>query len=267
MKLCWICGNIADSEEHKFKASDIKKAYGKKFDGYYVGENAIPIKSFKSKEVKFPKVICINCNVKLTRPHDDSYDKFINYFYENFESLLKSQKIDFKLIYGSSWKEEKLNLYKYFVKHAGCKIVTAEYQNDVSNLANFILGKSDLYDLVLKFELKHMLKLVYDAYNRSHKYAHLFNSNTVYFGDRSNLNFGGWLSNNWLTTNWAFSRSINPNKMTDFYSDIEKLQVINLDFYDDLGQFNEYDKMITYTDYGEKNSLQKRIEHFQEMIE
>ena len=28
----WICGNIADSEEHKFKASDIKKNNGKKID-------------------------------------------------------------------------------------------------------------------------------------------------------------------------------------------------------------------------------------------
>lgn len=35
MNNCWICGEFANSKEHKFKASDIKKALGKKFDAYY----------------------------------------------------------------------------------------------------------------------------------------------------------------------------------------------------------------------------------------
>ena len=35
MNKCWICGDIANSKEHKFKASDIKKALGKKFEAFF----------------------------------------------------------------------------------------------------------------------------------------------------------------------------------------------------------------------------------------
>jgi hypothetical protein len=91
MKNCWICGNVADSEEHKFKASDLKRFHGKKMDAYYVSGEAIKIDSYKDKVLKFPKVICINCNNTLTGPHDDAYDKFVDFCFRNSSEIKKAE--------------------------------------------------------------------------------------------------------------------------------------------------------------------------------
>lgn len=48
MDNCWICGKVADSEEHKFKASDIKKFHGKKIDAYFISGKVIKLNSLCS---------------------------------------------------------------------------------------------------------------------------------------------------------------------------------------------------------------------------
>mgnify|MGYP007011822093 CR=1 FL=1 len=197
---CWICGNIANSKEHKFKASDIKRVLGKKFDAYFVHENATQIKSYKDRLLKFPEIICEECNVTRTREHDDAYDIFINYCISNYETLLAQGEINFETIFGQIWIENKRNLYRYFAKHAGCKIMTCEtvkkYPQNLIELSKFILGASESPNFVLKFELKQVIKFITDTKKKieNQEYGHLFNMPIFPFGYTNNLNFGGWLA-------------------------------------------------------------------------
>jgi hypothetical protein len=268
MENCWICNEPANSEEHKFKASDLKRTYGKKFQGMYIGEKPIPVNSYKAKELKFPKIICECCNVRRTRPHDDAYDIFTKYFHNNFEELVSSKILNFEAIYGKDWYEQKLNLYRYYAKHAGCKVRTSGLPHDLRDLSEFIRGKDHTEHLALKFELKVVIQLIHYYYNQKHKYGHLFNGHTVNFGwDRNNFSFGGWLSFNWLTVNWVVSKDISEFKKTNFNRRFESLDIIDLDYYNLTAlEMDSYDKMITYFDNGALNTLDRRVEHFKRMI-
>ncbi|MBK9271279.1 MAG: hypothetical protein IPM48_06750 [Saprospiraceae bacterium] len=77
-KKCWLCGEIANSEEHKFKASILKRHFGKNYSKnkhtYISGKEEKTIDSYKSKELKFPPIICEDCNNNKTRSADVSYD-------------------------------------------------------------------------------------------------------------------------------------------------------------------------------------------------
>lgn len=74
---CWIGGQLANSKKHKCKASDIKRALGKKFEAYlFNGENVQSFTSYKNDLIQFPKVICVDCNNNKTRKHDEAYDEF-----------------------------------------------------------------------------------------------------------------------------------------------------------------------------------------------
>lgn len=271
MNNCWICGNIANSKEHKFKASDIKRIHGKKFDAYYVKGKATEITSYKDRILKFIEVICDDCNVKRTRPHDDTYDKFIDYCLANYEVLVKQKEIRFDIIYGNNWVQEKMNLWKYIAKHAGCKIVTCDtfnqYPQCLESLSNFILGQTNESTIALKFEIKQIIKLVADTKMREEKskYGHLFNMSIFPFGDTSNLNFGGWISNHWLTINWVHSNNIIESKLTNFKQKNENLTVINLDFYD-VARFDKFDEFITHCDIGQLDTNEKQLEHYQNII-
>lgn len=94
---CWICqNNDANSEEHKFKASDIRRQFGKSFDAiYYDGENLHSFNSPKDKLIKFPKVICIDCNNNQTRNADIAYTEF----FENSDLINNIVETTSQLIY------------------------------------------------------------------------------------------------------------------------------------------------------------------------
>ena len=143
MEKCWICGGIANSKEHKFKASDIKRAFGKKFDAFlFNGDEVQEFNSYKDDIIQFPKVICVDCNNNKTRKHDNAYDEFVIYAYKNQKKILRERKIDFQDVYGEElWLEKKIDLYRYYAKHAGCKVFTSKLEFDLFNVSNFILGK------------------------------------------------------------------------------------------------------------------------------
>lgn len=271
MNDCWICGDLANSKEHKFKASDIKRIHGKKFNALFVHENATQISSYKDRILKFPEIICEECNVKRTRPHDDAYDIFINYCIENYESLLASKELDFEIIFGKTWIENKRNLYRYFAKHAGCKIVTCktakEYPQDLTTLSNFILGTSESPNFVVKFELKQVIKFLTDFKKKveNEKYGHLFIMPIFPFGYTNNLNFGGWISNHWITTNWVFGNNISRQKTTKFDRKIESLEIIGFEFYD-FENLDRFVDVVKYSDIGNLNTTEKKLEHYQRMI-
>lgn len=271
---CWICGNTADSEEHKFKASDLKKSLGKKINGFYINGDVIEINSYKDKVLKFPKVICINCNNNLTRPHDDAYDKFVKFCFENHDEILKTRNINFEDIYGENWELEKVNLYRYYAKHAGCKIVTGNTKADLNDLSEFIKGSNQIFDFILQFELKAGVKAIMNAFNLATKYNHLYNSATCRWDIHPFPKFGGWLTNNYTTTNWVFGKNINTNSFKIFKTKNETVLITDSHFFDvneedkdeEFSRVKFMDQYVVGFENGYNKSFDQKINYFESLI-
>lgn len=275
MKNCWICGNSADSAEHKFKASDLKKSLGKKINALYISGDIVQINSYKDKVLKFQKVICINCNNNLTRPHDDAYDKFVKFCYENHEEILKTRNINFEDVYGVNWELEKINLYRYYAKHAGCKIITANTKTDLKDLSEFIKGNNQVFDFVLQFELKAGVKSIMNAFNLASKYNHLYNSETCKWNIDSFPKFGGWLTNNYTTTNWVYGKNINTNSLKNFKTKYESVLITDSNFFDineedeneEFSRVKFIDQYVVGFENGYNKSFDLKVDFFESLIE
>lgn len=127
---CWICGQIADSKEHRIKKSDLIRAFGR---GPYHDnllhvrfEQPKTIQGPNSNRLKYDKSLCQYCNSTLTQPFDRAYDTFIDYIYENESEILEDRIVDFYQVYGDDFGKQQTNLYKYFVKSFGCRLHDAQ---------------------------------------------------------------------------------------------------------------------------------------------
>ncbi|CAG1772029.1 hypothetical protein BAC3_02273 [uncultured bacterium] len=135
INICWICRNtIADSAEHIFKKSDITRAYG---NGSYKGNFApvhvkngviTNVQGANSSTLKYKKSICHSCNTTVTQPFDRAYDTFIKWVLENESKILKRRFIDFYEVFGENFETSQRNLYKYFAKSFGCRLVSAGHE-------------------------------------------------------------------------------------------------------------------------------------------
>ena len=128
---CWICGKTADSREHVIKKTDLVRAYGKGSFSSETGPAHVKdgkIKTLQgpdSTRVKYQPSLCQDCNGAFTQPFDLAYDKFIDWVLQNEESVLHHRFIDFQEVYGSDFAVSQTNLFKYFVKAFGCRLVDA----------------------------------------------------------------------------------------------------------------------------------------------
>ncbi len=154
MNNCWMCGNIANSKEHKIKKSLLKKIFSEDFENKnmihikYGVESKLP--GPNSDKIKFKKVICEKCNNDKTQNHDKAFDIFINYLIDNTKYINKKRMLNFEKIYGDDFVKEQLNLYKYFVKIIGCDLS----ENDFN-------VPFDLKDLLDKDLFKTKLKITF----------------------------------------------------------------------------------------------------------
>jgi hypothetical protein len=128
---CWICGDPADSREHKFKRTDLahsSKTWAPADQPYFISEGGWRrIQGPDSRLVKFEKVICQACNNARTQPFDFAYDRFADWVNQKDAGLMQDTQIDFTEIYGADFQEGVLNLLKYFAKHLGCRIASDDY--------------------------------------------------------------------------------------------------------------------------------------------
>lgn len=152
-KKCWICGAEADSEEHRIKAADLRRAFG---CGPYQGPNAVGhyteghetlVQGPKSAMVKYAPSLCRACNSTGTQPFDRAYDTFIDWVMGSEAEVLRARRINFARVFGDSWEDDQRNLYKYFAKSFGCRLVhsEAEVPSDVVSL----LSKSQFETMLL----------------------------------------------------------------------------------------------------------------------
>jgi len=138
------------------KKSDLVRAYG---NGPYQNklmhirnDKQTLIQGPNSKHLKYAASLCQECNTTFTQPFDRAYDKFINYIYTNESSLYKNRYINFYEVYGDSFEEEQRNLYKYFVKSFGCRLIEAQ-QNIPSDLKDLLHLESFTTGLRINFSI------------------------------------------------------------------------------------------------------------------
>ena len=148
----------------------------------------------------------------MTKPHDDAYDKFIKYVSSNYEKIFKENNINYKEIYNENFIIEKRNLFKYFAKHAGCKIVTGTIAYNVKDLKDFILSDKDSENFMLHFQIKEGIKTIMETISG---YYHLYNGPTSYIQLTEDYGFCGWQSYHWFTTNWFYSSELNKENQID----------------------------------------------------
>lgn len=141
MNSCWICNSTADSAEHKFKKTDLIRLHGK---GPYEGENGLfhfkdylaKIRGPRAEVVKYSKSLCQNCNTTLSQPFDYAYDTFMSWVFENEEDVIRKRFNNLLHVYGENFEDSQRNLYKYFAKSFGCRLIEEGYlvPKDVKDL-------------------------------------------------------------------------------------------------------------------------------------
>ncbi len=126
---CWWCGDPADSREHKFKRTDIDRAFG---GGPYRNGRTLIAKGYdrpasdvtgsKSKAFKFKPTICQRCNGHRSQPFDSAYDGFMDHIFANEDAVLSTGQVELRQVYGGDWQDRGLGLARYFVKHICCRL-------------------------------------------------------------------------------------------------------------------------------------------------
>jgi hypothetical protein len=127
---CWWCGGLADSQEHRFKHSSLRRVAGgkgprnvfKKSDDYS-GE----LKSIsKGSQVRWPKNLCSHCNNARSQPFDYAYDTFEDFLFEHGSEMGGRDQLEWSTIYGRDWAQGAANLARYFGKQMGCMLATQD---------------------------------------------------------------------------------------------------------------------------------------------
>lgn len=126
--LCWWCGSVADSREHRHKKADVVRSFGS-------GPWSAPVVRVRggssyeeriqgpnSDKLKFAKVLCANCNNARSQPFDLAYDALASFLHQNAESVVEAGSFQFSRMYGKNWRDERRALAKYFVKSICCRL-------------------------------------------------------------------------------------------------------------------------------------------------
>ena len=156
--ICWICRERkASSHEHKFKASDLRRFFGKgKWNPgadpvHGIEDDLVPVQGPNSKRMTFGPVLCGQCNNTETQVFDRAYDLFIEWCLANKDLVVDTRHIDFADVFERTWESSQLNLFRYFTKHLGCNIARTE-QHQVPNDLRDILHQ-DLFRTRLRITI------------------------------------------------------------------------------------------------------------------
>lgn len=160
--VCWWCGGIANSREHRHKASMLRKMWGS--EGLYLGregQELYTIPSWRSQAVKFGKTICQTCNNARSQPFDAAYDTYAQFIQSNAMRLTRARSIDWGEVYGTDWEVPTRFLGCYAVKQFGCWIAENGFKPS-SVFAAFLDGDT-LVDTRLMLARQHSASLAHRA--------------------------------------------------------------------------------------------------------
>jgi hypothetical protein len=145
-----------------------------------------------------------------------AYDAYVRYIESNYAEVRKQGAIDFSRVFGEEWQTQRLNLFRYFAKHAGCKIRTGSFPAVPQDLIDFVNGSNCVESFLIHFELKEGIYYFEQKSKEIGPYGHLFNGPTLYFTtgqeDSRIISHAGWLSYSWMCVNWVVSPSLSKDR-------------------------------------------------------
>jgi hypothetical protein len=226
---CWWCGSTDLSREHKVKKTDLELLYGKVYSKgnlvnhikYVTEEKGENIQSSSSNRIKFEKNLCKNCNGAKSQVFDIAYQKFIEQYYKNRTQIKNSKIIDLENIFGSTWKEDYLNVKRYIGKHVGCRMAESGLLPS-KNLIAFLNSENENNDLKIVFQIKpyffgqieNPVDLIFLGP------ANPINNSILKFKNFA-TSFSGWYSVANLTWNYLHESGISRKKEISQYLDIQ----------------------------------------------
>lgn len=129
---CWWCGDVATTEEHRIKASTLRRV-GRAADGTTEPSNVFKKSSDyegalrtlrKGAQVRWRKNMCADCNNSRSQPFDRAYDVFEAFLVSRFDAIVGWTHLDWRDVYGDEWQGGARNLARYFAKQLGCMLAT-----------------------------------------------------------------------------------------------------------------------------------------------
>jgi hypothetical protein len=158
--VCWWCGGVADSREHKFKRRDLDLAIGKgSWHGRIAAHRRPGEESFsypnssRSNSLKFQPVLCSNCNSERSQPIDRAYDRFADYVRAYGRELYRTQCLDWGEVFDHDWELGRDNVTRYWVKHIACRLAELGIPIEPAMVA-FLDGAGPLTHLGLSMEIR-----------------------------------------------------------------------------------------------------------------
>lgn len=151
--VCWWCGGVADSTEHRHKKTDLKRFGTGALAPVWQSEDyptpqVIRSPSSKSWTVRFGKVLCRTCNGTRSQPFDRAYERFSDALVAGMDGWWRSAGFDMEGLYGESWEEDALNLARYYVKNFGCQLADGNVPPP-RTMVDFLDGADHMEDVSL----------------------------------------------------------------------------------------------------------------------
>lgn len=137
---CWICGLVAETGEHRVKASDLRSMYGhvsqsKPIYLHTDQQRNKVVKGLRSELLKCSALICARCNNERTQPYDRAWEKLSTFFSSSRLELRGGQIIRLDSIFPGTMKRSMLCVHLYFVKLFGCMIAEHEIPINIAPFA------------------------------------------------------------------------------------------------------------------------------------
>lgn len=133
---CWWCGEVATTQEHRIKASTLRRVA--RLDDGSVSPGNVYKKSSdysatlhslnKGAQIRWSKNLCGSCNSSKSQPFDRAYDDFEAFIVKHIDVMSEWERLDWQTVYGFVWREESRNLARYFGKQLGCMLATQQLQ-------------------------------------------------------------------------------------------------------------------------------------------
>jgi hypothetical protein len=139
---CWICGNPADSGEHKAKKSDLKHVFATVSQSVPLFLNDASnknrqVRSFNADAVKWERMLCCACNSTRTQPHDEAWSTMSRGLQSWTPALAPGAVVQADHIFAVDTARAMLNVHLYFVKAFGCLVVKAGASAAMIDLSTF----------------------------------------------------------------------------------------------------------------------------------
>lgn len=153
--LCWICRlNPADTNEHRFKASDIRdrvpRISQRKPVFLQVGRATNkPIGSAKSKLLTYEDRLCRDCNNVRTQPYDEAWALLSQSLTSNWQTIRASGRFNLKRPFPKDTQAFAVDVHLFFLKHFGLKILEENVQLDLTSFADALCNRTPHPEITL----------------------------------------------------------------------------------------------------------------------